>query len=138
MRALPPPVATPAPTLLLTCSRCGLADIAVVTRDNGIPHHVTPMKCIAALKAVAATESAMVVCGPVFDEQKVKGSGCGKPIVRGEEYRCLDCGAVMHRDCLRRHCSADEKDALIAQLQSTIRRRDEILEELAALVPERT
>ena len=50
MNTLPPPVATPAPTAPLTCSRCGLADISVVTRDNGVPHHVTPMKCIAALK----------------------------------------------------------------------------------------
>jgi hypothetical protein len=59
-------------------------------------------------------------------------SGCGKQIPRGQEYRCLDCGAVMHKDCLRRHCSADEKDALIGRLERTIQVRNEQMEQLCA------
>ena len=42
---------------------------------------------------------------------------CGKPIPPGEEYRCLDCDAVMHKDCLRYHCGNDEKDREIYRQQ---------------------
>ena len=43
--------------------------------------------------------------------------GCRREIPAGEEYRCLDCDAVMHKECLRWHCSADEKDMLIFNLK---------------------
>lgn len=37
------------------------------------------------------------------------GRGCGHPIEPGEEHRCLDCEAVMHRDCLRQHVADVER-----------------------------
>lgn len=64
--------------------------------------------------------------GPVPNATDVVGhvcsgdKSCGRPIPLGHEYRCLDCDAVMHKDCLRWHCGNDEKDRMIYSLQGMI------------------
>jgi hypothetical protein len=67
-------------------------------------------------RPVAADGGASAGAGTICHadvREGMAGKGCGRPIPPGEEYRCLDCDAVMHQDCLRWHCSADEKDRAI-------------------------
>jgi hypothetical protein len=56
---------------------------------------------------------------------------CGREIPAGQEYRCLDCDAVMHKDCLRWHCGADEKDRAIYRLEGINQELRNALERIA-------
>jgi hypothetical protein len=59
-------------------------------------------------------------CGRLYGKPLFEG-GCGKPVSFEESYRCYDCTASFHRDCIREHFHRSEqigdkltiKDALI-------------------------
>lgn len=41
-------------------------------------------------------------CGLLYGKPLFQG-GCGKPVEFEEAYRCYDCTASFHRDCIREH-----------------------------------
>lgn len=46
-----------------------------------------------------------MLCG-IYNEHRL---GCGQPILKDREYRCVDCGVVFCRACLRKHCGAKDR-----------------------------
>lgn len=42
------------------------------------------------------------ICGRLEEKPKFKG-GCGQPVKFMESYRCADCTASFHRDCIHEH-----------------------------------
>jgi hypothetical protein len=42
--------------------------------------------------------------------QPLKCAECGEDVTLIAVYRCYDCGAAMHRECLRRHCGIQGTD----------------------------
>lgn len=56
-------------------------------------------------------------CGRIYGHPMFRG-GCGKPVSFEESYRCCDCTASFHRECLRRHFTENEAatdDEIIAR-----------------------
>lgn len=45
------------------------------------------------------------VCGDLKTDGKIESfiGGCGKPVKESDSYRCADCTASFHRDCIRKH-----------------------------------
>ena len=60
--------------MMPTCTRCGLTDAGVIRAENGVPRHVTPMKCIAALKRALTVTAPQV--DPVATDALVE-KACG-------------------------------------------------------------
>lgn len=71
-----------------------------------------------------------LICGAAVDNGKfvhLKG-GCGKEVNAHDAYRCVDCTASFHRDCMRQHLKDEtEKDKAIAALEAKVRKAAELL-----------
>lgn len=65
-------------------------------------------------------QSIHLICGAAIDDGRtvhLRG-GCAKEVSAFAAYRCVDCTASFHRDCMREHLKDEtEKDALIRTLE---------------------
>src|SRR4051812_17798740 len=65
------------------------------------------------LDHAAILKAITLICGAAIDDGTIvhlKG-GCGKEVNAYDAYRCVDCTASFHRDCMREHLKGEtEKD----------------------------
>ena len=54
-------------------------------------------------------------CGRIYGLPIFEG-GCGKKVLKHESYRCADCMASFHRDCIRKHFKSHENQDDVARL----------------------
>ena len=69
----------------------------------------TGPKADAVLRVCKLAEEANVdgyLCGRIAGLPLFKG-GCGKKVLKHEAYRCADCTASFHRDCIRKHFKSE-------------------------------
>jgi hypothetical protein len=63
----------------------------------------------------------MSLCGQSSGPAGKYVGGCGDGVDEGEVFRCIDCCAPFHRECLREHCARyDCKDAEIQRLEQLV------------------
>ena len=70
----------------------------------------TGPKVGAILRVCAVAEEAMAdgfLCGHIAGLPRFEG-GCGEKVLKQEAYRCADCTASFHRDCIRKHFASRE------------------------------
>lgn len=47
------------------------------------------------------------LCGLIYGNKQPFVGGCGKPVLQHESYRCSDCTASFHRECINEHFELD-------------------------------
>lgn len=68
-------------------------------------------------------------CGRIEEVNGIFTGGCGKHVDREESYRCSDCTASFHRDCLRKHFKDDQDKALREARREALGKASKIYEE---------
>jgi hypothetical protein len=72
---------------------------------------ITRLKAAAYDRVAAELSAEGYACGRLEKIGGIFKGGCGAHVEREESYRCVDCTASFHRDCIRKHFGSHGKEA---------------------------